>query len=289
MITFSKYHALGNDYLVIDPRKTDLPMTPEVVRAICDRHHGVGSDGVLYGPTYTEGEPGVRIFNPDGGEAEKSGNGVRIFARYLVDEGYERSGSFVLRTAGGPVKIEVLDSQASLIRVDMGRITFDSELIPVRGPKREVIDEPLRIGDETYRVTCASIGNPHCVIPVDAVSKDMVMRLGPLVENHEAFPNRINLQIMKAIDAANIEIEIWERGAGYTLASGSSSCAAACAAHRLGLTGPQVTVHMPGGTIQVSIATDGHVFMTGTVTPVMRGALLRSMEEMLRKLSLASF
>jgi diaminopimelate epimerase len=288
MVTFCKYHALGNDYLVIDPRKTDLPMTPEVVRAICDRHCGVGSDGILYGPAYSEGVPLVRIYNPDGSEAEKSGNGVRIFARYLVDEGYERSGSFVLRTAGGPVAIEVLDSQASSIRVDMGRITFDSELIPVRGPKREVVDEPLTIDEETYKVTCASIGNPHCVIPVDEVSKDMVMRLGPLVENHEAFPNRINLQIMKVVDNANIEIEIWERGAGYTLASGSSSCAAACVGHRLGLTGPQVTVHMPGGTILVDIAADGHVFMTGSVTPIMRGVLLRSMEEMLRRVSLAS-
>ena len=184
--------------------------------------------------------------------------------------------------------IEVLDSQASSIRVDMGRITFDSELIPVRGPKREVVDEPLTIDEETYKVTCASIGNPHCVIPVDEVSKDMVMRLGPLVENHEAFPNRINLQIMKVVDNANIEIEIWERGAGYTLASGSSSCAAACVGHRLGLTGPQVTVHMPGGTILVDIAADGHVFMTGSVTPIMRGVLLRSMEEMLRRVSLAS-
>jgi len=285
VVPFSKYHALGNDYIVIDPRKTPVAMTEQNVRLLCDRHLGIGSDGVLYGPFYEQGVPLVRIYNPDGSEAEKSGNGVRIFARYLIDEGYESAQQFVLRTLGGEVSVRMLDPDGSLIQVDMGVTTFRSDLIPVAGPTRDVIDEPMNIGGKTYRVTCVSIGNPHCVIPVDELSKDMAMVLGPLVENHEMFPNRINVQLLKVVDRNTIEIEIWERGAGYTLASGSSSCAAASAAHRLGLVEPEVNVRMPGGEMQVKLCSDGHVFLTGSVTPVMRGQFLQALNHACVKLS----
>lgn len=277
MVPFSKYHALGNDYIVIDPLKTSVDLTEEAVRLLCDRHFGIGSDGILYGPFYEEDTPVVRIYNPDGSEAEKSGNGVRIFARYLMDAGYEDGGQFELGTLGGVVLVNVLDADGSMIQVDMGTTTFCSEEIPVAGPSREVVDEPLEIDGNTWRITCVSIGNPHCVIPVDRLSKDMVMALGPLLENHEMFPNRINVQLLKVVDRNTIEIEIWERGAGYTLASGSSSCAAASVARRLGLVESDVTVRMQGGEILVSFAEDGHVLMTGAVTPVMRGEFLQDL------------
>ncbi|MGB4668965.1 MAG: diaminopimelate epimerase [Bacillota bacterium] len=277
MVPFSKYHALGNDYIVIDPLKTSVDLTEEAVRLLCDRHFGIGSDGILYGPFYEEDTPVVRIYNPDGSEAEKSGNGVRIFARYLMDAGYEDGGQFELGTLGGVVLVNVLDADGSMIQVDMGTTTFCSEEIPVAGPSREVVDEPLEIDGNTWRMTCVSIGNPHCVIPVDRLSKDMVMALGPLLENHEMFPNRINVQLLKVVDRNTIEIEIWERGAGYTLASGSSSCAAASVARRLGLVESDVTVRMQGGEILVSFAEDGHVLMTGAVTPVMRGEFLQDL------------
>lgn len=279
MIPFSKYHALGNDYIVLDPQKTPARLTEDAIRLLCHRHFGIGSDGILYGPFYEQNTPAVRIYNPDGSEAEKSGNGVRIFTRYLMDEGYESSGEFVLRTLGGPVAVRALDSDGSIIQVDMGTTTFASQQIPVAGPSREVVDEPLEIEGRTWRITCVSIGNPHCVIPVDTLSKAMAMALGPVVENHEMFPNRINVQLLKVVDKSTIEIEIWERGAGYTLASGSSSCAAASAARRLGLVGSSVTVRMPGGEILVSFAEDGHVFMTGSVTPVMRGQFLQDLND----------
>lgn len=279
MIPFSKYHALGNDYIVLDPQKTPARLTEDAIRLLCHRHFGIGSDGILYGPFYEQDTPAVRIYNPDGSEAEKSGNGVRIFTRYLMDEGYESSGEFVLRTLGGPVAVRALDSDGSIIQVDMGTTTFASQQIPVAGPSREVVDEPLEIEGRTWRITCVSIGNPHCVIPVDTLSKAMAMALGPVVENHEMFPNRINVQLLKVVDKSTIEIEIWERGAGYTLASGSSSCAAASAARRLGLVGSSVTVRMPGGEILVSFAEDGHVFMTGSVTPVMRGQFLQDLND----------
>ena len=262
-----KYHALGNDYIVLDPAKWDMPLTPARVRLICDRNFGMGSDGILYGPEYQDGKPCVRIFNPDGGEAEKSGSGVRIFARYLKDAGYVKERAFTLHTWGGDVGVEYMDGEGTLIRAHMGRTTFRAPEIPVCGHDREVVDEQMTFGGETVRATCVSIGNPHCVIPLDEINREHALALGPLVERDPRFPNRINMQLLKVIDRRNIQIEIYERGAGYTLASGTSSCAAASAAYRLGLTEPDMTVHMPGGELAIEIRADG-VHMTGAVATV---------------------
>jgi len=274
---FYKYHALGNDYLVIDPQKARIDLLPEAIRLICHRNFGIGSDGILYGPIFANSRISLRIFNPDGSEAEKSGNGVRIFARYLVDAGYVHTGRFELMTNGGPVGVEVLDEKASLIRVDMGAVTFQSDRIPVTGAVREVVDEPLELDGNRYRVTCLSIGNPHCVIPVDTISPELAKKFGPLVENHPMFPNRINMQLSQVLNRNTIRIEIWERGAGYTLASGSSSCAAASAAFRLGMVDRHVRVHMPGGAIEIDIRGDGHIHMTGPVEGIAQGAFSHDM------------
>ena len=173
--------------------------------------------------------------------------------------------------------MEVLDDSAKLIKVDMGIVTYESMMIPVKGRTRDVINEDLAVGGETFRVTCLSIGNPHCVIPLDEISRDQAIELGPGVENHQLFPNRINLQLLKVIDRNNIQIEIWERGAGYTMASGSSSCAAASAAHKLGLVENKIKVYMPGGEIDIEIKEDGHVYMTGSVTGVAAGEFARDL------------
>jgi len=287
-VDFKKYHGLGNDYLVIDPNVQDFAMTEANIRLICDRNFGVGSDGILYGPAFEGDLPSLRIFNPDGSEAEKSGNGLRIFAKYLFEKKYVQSKSFKIKTLGGIVAVQVKDETGNLIRINMGKVTFISNEIPVAGPKREVVNEPLDINGVEYKVTCLSIGNPHCVIPMpDArpgraaalrsevghdVSEETARALGPYVENHRTFPNRINLQIVRVIDRANIDIRIWERGAGYTLASGSSSCAAAAAVHRLGLVDNNVTVHMPGGTLKIEIAADGQIHMTGPVEGTFEGS-----------------
>lgn len=268
---FYKYHALGNDYLVVDPSKVNFALDAETIKRVCHRHYGVGSDGILYGPLITRNEINLRIFNPDGSEAEKSGNGIRIFSRYLFDAGYVTTSHFDLTTPGGRVQVKLLDAKAGQIRVDMGTATFRSDLIPVDGKPREVIDEPLLVGDQQFNVTCLSVGNPHCVIPLADISPDLAKRLGPHIETHPLFPNRINVQFLQAIDKNNIRIEIWERGAGYTLASGSSSSAAAYAAHRLGFVGDTVNVHMPGGIIVIDIAPDQRIHMTGPVTKVAEG------------------
>ncbi len=270
-VHFKKYHGLGNDYLVIDPNVQDFAMSEANIRLICDRNFGVGSDGILYGPDLSGDMPSVRILNPDGSEAEKSGNGLRIFAKYLFEKKYVSSKNFKIKTIGGIVDVQVKDDTAGLIRINMGKVTFISNEIPVAGESREVVNEVLDVNGVDFKVTCLSIGNPHCVIPMEEVTEERARAIGPFVENHEMFPNRINLQILKVIDRANIDIRIWERGAGYTLASGSSSCAAACAAHKLGLVDNDITVHMPGGELHIEIADDGEVFMTGPVEGTFEG------------------
>ncbi len=268
-VMLHKYHGLGNDYLVLDPALCELELNPERIRRICDRNRGIGSDGILYGPVFTDDDiPCMQIFNPDGSEAEKSGNGIRIFARYLHDCGYIQDKSFTLRTMGGDVRCRYLDPNGKMIQVMMGKADFTSTNIPVTGDERQVVDEEMEFGNAMYRVTCLSIGNPHCVIPMEQISREKAQELGPLVERARQFPQRINMQLLKVVDRSNITIEIFERGAGYTLASGSSSCAAACAAHRLGLIDNTITVTMPGGQLGVTIAANGDVQLTGPVESV---------------------
>ncbi|WP_221028873.1 diaminopimelate epimerase [Actomonas aquatica] len=272
---FHKYHALGNDYIVIDPAEWPESSPPDAaaIRAICHRNFGVGSDGILWGPFPTEHTPyGLRIFNPDGSEAEKSGNGLRIFARYLWDTHQPESATLPISTLGGEVVATVHDG-AARVTVDMGRVTFQSPKIPVTGPDREVINETLTAGDQEFTFCAASIGNPHCVVPLPEISADLAHRYGAAIENHPLFPQRINLQFLQVIDRRRIRIEIWERGAGYTLASGSSSSAAAAVAHRLGLVDDQLTVEMPGGEIEITIDPDYAVQLTGSVNRVADGTI----------------
>lgn len=271
-LSFSKYHALGNDYLVIDPKTSPgFKLTAEKIKLICHRNFGVGSDGILYGPLGSPPVFSLKIFNPDGSEAEKSGNGIRIFSRYLLDAGYvTKAKPFTLKTLGGEVVVEFLEN-SDLIKVNMGKAIFASDQIPVKGKSREVVNESLLIQGNSYKVTCVSMGNPHCVLPLEKISAKLAHELGPVIENHEMFPNRINMQLLKVVSRKKIQIEIWERGAGYTLASGSSSCAAAVAAHKLGLVDRSVEVTMPGGDLHIDINEDDTILMTGPVTKIATG------------------
>ncbi|HEY2083891.1 MAG TPA: diaminopimelate epimerase [Verrucomicrobiae bacterium] len=270
---FWKYHALGNDYVVMDPEVLPAPLTIKQVKAICHRNFGVGSDGILLGPLPSTKAPfGLRIYNPDGSQAEKSGNGLRIFSRYLWDRKLVGEKEFAIETAGGVVKSTVFDS-GKMVRVEMGKVTFWSNEIPVTGPRREVINEKISVSGETFTFCAAAVGNPHCVLPLPEISPEMAKQFGPHIETHSNFPNRINVQFLKVLDRANIQIEIWERGAGYTLASGSSSSAAAAVAHKLGLCDRSISVHMPGGKLAIEISKDFDILMTGPVTKVAEGAI----------------
>ncbi|MBU4317556.1 MAG: diaminopimelate epimerase [Proteobacteria bacterium] len=271
---FSKYHALGNDYIVIHPDDLEgLVLDEEKIIRICHRNFGVGSDGILLGPMpSSDCDFGLRIFNPDGSEAEKSGNGIRIFARYLWDLGLVKEARFTLSTPGGAVMAQ-LSKNAKSIRVDMGKVSFQSDQIPVKGPCREVINETIIIDGKQLVFCAATIGNPHCVIPCENLDPMEVRRLGAQLEVHDWFPNRINVQFMKVLDRNNIRIEIWERGAGYTLASGSSSSASAAVARKLGLCDDRITVHMPGGSLEIEIGEDYAITLTGPVTRVAKGEI----------------
>ena len=277
---YTKYHALGNDYLVLDPKDGPLPEQEEIVR-ICHRNFGLGSDGILYGPLKTDkADFGLRIINPDGSEAEKSGNGLRIFARYLHDSSTVKNDAFTVDTLGGLVTCQVSEC-ADSITVDMGRVEFSAEgtTADTEDTKNGSIGQDLSFNGKTQTVYIADIGNPHCVVVQDEICAKQAKKDGAAIELHANFPNRTNVQFLKIIDRNNIQIEIWERGAGYTLASGSSSSAAAAVAHRIGLCDCDITVHMPGGQIKIQIGDNYSVRMTG---PTTRVALIDFDEDALR-------
>ena len=279
-----KYHGLGNDYLVYDPNKNKMELNPANVQLMCNRNFGVGADGVLEGPVISEDRISMVVWNPDGSIAEKSGNGVRIFAKYLKDAGYVQKKDFTIYSSGGEAAIHYLNEEGTRLKASMGRASFWSSDVPVEGPRREIINETMVFGRIPYPVTCLSVGNPHCVILMDEISKDLVCRIGKYSESARQFPEKINTQIMKVLDRTHIQTEVYERGAGYTLASGSGCCAAAAAAYRLGLTDPKMVVQMPGGTLEIEIDEQCVVHMTGEVGYVGTMKLGNHFTEQLRAL-----
>lgn len=274
---FAKYQALGNDYIVIRPNDFNRRPLSDIVRLICHRNYGIGSDGILLGPLNSQScDFGLRIFNPDGSEAEKSGNGIRIFARFLWDENLVENQPFKVETLGGEVTCEV-GAKGTRVKVEMGEVRFDSTVIPVTGEKREVLNEQIEIDGSLLRFCSATVGNPHCVVLSDHPTADQARRFGPAIETDARFPNRTNVQFMKVMDRRNIQIEIWERGAGSTLASGTSSTAAAAVAYKLGLCEPDMRVHMPGGTLQIRFKNGFFAVMTGPVTKTCSGVMTDEM------------
>lgn len=270
MAHYVKSHGLGNDYIVIDPRRVPFRVTPEAARLICDRHRGVGSDGILLVSEPRGADFGVRILNPDGSEAEKSGNGIRIFAKYLREHGYTTADRFTIDTAGGLVSValSVRDGRVHEVTADMGTVRFD----PL---------EAIEVDGRRLPVTFLSIGNPHCVVVLADLASVDPHTLGPLIERHAAFPARTNVQFAEVRSRSRIAIEIWERGAGYTLASGTSSCAAAAACHRNGLVDRDVTVTMPGGELAVTVGEGYAMRLRGPVEEIMSGDLSADLLERL--------
>ncbi len=260
-MTLGMYHSFGNDYLIYDTVKNEYELKPEDVRSICDRRFGAGSDGILVGPVQLFGRTGVKIFNPDGSEAAISGNGLCIFAKYLKDAGYVVKKEFTLQTQSRPVTVRYQNEEAREVTISMGKLYY-GQTKPEAGERTEQV--PINYNGKIYEGTCVWMGNLHCVIPMEKISKETVCEIGAALEKSERFPDGINTQIMRVDDKNNITIEVYERGAGYTLASGSSCCAAAGVAYRLGLTDPCVYVHMPGGTITVRMEEDMTAQMTGS-------------------------
>jgi len=285
MIPFAKGHGLGNDYIVINAADLKSALTPPQITRICDRNWGVGSDGILLlVPGWDGADFGLRILNPDGSEAEKSGNGLRIFAKYLHDHGHAERDTFTVSTKGGRVecRCHVEGGRVRVVTVEMGHCTFVAPEIPMNGPAREVVGVPLQVDGQTLLVTAVSVGNPHCVIFTDRLDDALVRRLGPLVERHPAFPNRTNVQWARVASRSQVDILIWERGAGFTLASGSSSSAVACAAVKNGLCDHgRVEIRSPGGTLNIEVRPDWSIRLQGPVEEVYTGTFSRDLMDAL--------
>jgi diaminopimelate epimerase len=276
-IAFAKGHGLGNDYIVMSRGDLPFDLSEASIVRICDRNWGIGSDGILMLVPSAKADFGLRIFNPDGSEAEKSGNGLRIFSKWLRDHGLAKRDNFTIETPGGVVEClcHVRDGRVRFVTVEMGRATFRAPEIPMNGPDRDVVAVPLQLSDGTaLSVTAVSVGNPHCITFVERLDTEACKRLGPLIERHAAFPQRTNVQFARVADRHTLDILIWERGAGYTLASGSSSCGAASAAVRNGLCDHgKVTVRMPGGDLIIEVRPDWSLRLEGPVEEVYTGAL----------------
>ena len=268
---FVKYEAFGNDMIVADPAHFHQPLEPPFIIRLCDRHRGIGADGICYGPLPGKPHPSMRFFNPDGSEAEKSGNGLRIFARYLWDAGYVTDKRFNIAIGGDVLPVTILDQTASRVAMGMGGLSFQSTAVGMRGAARAVVGEQLVVGDRTATITAVSVGNPHCVVFTEAL--ETIKDWGARLEQAPVFTNRTNVQLVAVQSRSRIRIAIWERGAGYTLASGTSACAAAGAAIRNGYCDSPVSVEMAGGTATVAIDHDWYATLTGEVSAVYRGTL----------------
>jgi diaminopimelate epimerase len=278
--SFVKSHGLGNDYIVLNQNEISFKLTEDAIRKICDVHFGIGSDGILLKVPSFNAQFGLRILNPDGSEAEKSGNGLRIFAKYLFDYQFAKSRKFTIETPGGLVQAEIIqekNGKAKAIKVDMGKAIFSSHEIPVNCEKEECIDEILHLEYKDFQISCVSVGNPHCVILTGNLDEKEVKTFGPQIETNPFFPNRINVQFAKVLSPTEVEVMIWERGAGWTLASGSSSCAVAAVTVKKGLTQRCLNVKMPGGDLKIETDENWNMRMTGEVSEIASGVLSREL------------
>jgi diaminopimelate epimerase len=284
--SFVKMHGLGNEYIVLDRTNIDFQLTKQAIMRLCNIHFGIGSDGIVMVVPSTKADFGFRVYNPDGSEAEKSGNGLRILCKYLYDYGYAKTRHFSLETMTDIVYADIVEEEkgkAMLIRLDMGKAIFASRNIPVNSDQPEFIGQKIMAGDKEFEVNCVSVGNPHCVVIKQELDENEIRTYGPLLENHPLFPNRINVQFARVLSDHDAQIMIWERGAGYTLASGSSSCAASCILVKRGLIKGDLTMHMQGGTLKINIDKNWNILMTGEVREIARGVLGGELLEDLNK------
>lgn len=273
---FVKSHGLGNDYIVLDSEYIQFELTPPIIQKICDVHFGIGSDGILVKVPSTIADFGLMIYNTDASVAENCGNGLRIFSKFLFDYGYITNYSFTVDILGRLIRCEIIETRenkATKVRVDMGKANFIASQVPVQFPKHECINEQCTFGDTDFTIHCVSVGNPHCVVIRPNLIQEELLAYGPIIEKHPMFPNRTNVQFAKVIDRHTVEIRIWERGVGNTLASGSSSCAVASVMKKNNFVDSPVTIQMPGGTLLIAIDNEWNIQMTGPVQEIASGVL----------------
>jgi diaminopimelate epimerase len=272
---FTKMQGAGNDYVYVDCFSQPPPQDPPALsRAVSDRHFGIGSDGLILICPSEKADAKMRMFNADGSESEMCGNGVRCIAKYLYDHGLAKKSQITLETGRGILTLEpeVSNGKVSRVRVDMGEPILQAERIPTTLPGKPPIDVSLVVGDSTMPVTCVSMGNPHCIHFTEALTDALVLVVGPKVEKHPAFPRRTNVEFVKINRRDDVSVRVWERGSGETLACGTGACAVAVAGVLSGRLERRLTVHLPGGALQLDWSEkDKHVYMTGPAVEVFSG------------------
>ena len=271
-VKFWKMHGQGNDFILIDNRDNTIREDKfnMLAKKLCERRLSIGADGLLLLSNSRKAEVKMRIFNADGSEAEMCGNGIRCLAKYCYDNKLIKVREFAVETMAGlkHVKLIVRREEPETVSVGMGKPVFERSEIPMHG-EGKCIDEPLKVSGQEFRMTCLSVGNPHCVIPVDSVDDFPVQEIGPKIENNELFPNRVNVEFTQILNRQEMRVRVWERGVGETLACGTGACAAAVAGSILGRTGMEVIVHLLGG--DLTIYYDRTIVMTGVAEKVFEG------------------
>jgi len=274
VMKFWKMHGLGNDYIVIDNRDGNIPedRLSMLAQRLCKRRFSVGSDGLLLVYDSSVADARMRIFNSDGSEAEMCGNGIRCFAKYCYENNMVKKTSMRVETLAGlkNLWLNLEGDDVKTVKVDMGKPILERKKIPVLGEGR-CIDEDLRVNNETFKITCISVGNPHCIIFVDDLDRIPVEKFGPKIENHQLFPNRVNVEFAQVLDESNLRVRVWERGVGETFACGTGACASVVAGKLLGKTSGRCFVHLLGG--DLTIEYKDKILMTGPAGKVYVGEL----------------
>lgn len=275
---FTKMHGCGNDYIYVDGSKEQIPAEdkPELVKRLSDRHFGIGGDGVIFINSSKEADFEMEMYNMDGTRAEMCGNGIRCVAKYVYDKGLTDQKKISIVSCGKVkyLELNVENGKVSTVKVNMGSPILRASDIPVVADSEEVIAERIEVGEEIYEMTCVSMGNPHAVVFLEDVASLPIEKIGPLFENHVRFPKRTNIEFVKVLDSETIEMRVWERGIGETLACGTGACASVAACILNGLTGEQVTVKLLGGNLQIRWdRNENLVYMTGPATTVFEGEI----------------
>ncbi len=268
-VTFTKMQGTGNDFIVVDARNNDSDRVIRNARFLCDRRFGIGADQLLLIRSSLRADFQMQIFNADGSEVEMCGNGIRCFARYLKDRGLTDKATIQVETPAGIMTPTI---RGALVSVDMGEPILEGPAIPVKFEGR-VIAQPIRVGEQTYTMTCVSMGNPHCVVPVDALDTFPVKEVGPTIESHPLFPNRVNVEFVQILSREEIRMRVWERGVGETPSCGTGACAAVVASALNEWTQREVKVHLAGGDLEIRWAPDNRVTLTGPGQEVFTGTI----------------
>ena len=273
---FTKMHGIGNDYVYVNCFKETVEHPSEVAIKVSDRHFGIGSDGLILIKPSEVADGKMEMYNADGSQGAMCGNGIRCVAKYMYDYGITDKTSISVETKSGIKYLDLTlkDGKVDTVKVNMGTPILKAADIPVRSEKEQVIDEPVMVDGKEWKITCVSMGNPHAITYIDDVKNLEIEKIGPKFENHEIFPDRVNTEFVHVIDRNTVEMRVWERGSGETLACGTGACAVAVSSILNGLTEEEVTVKLLGGDLKIFWdRTENKVYMTGSATTVFDGEI----------------